>query len=119
MNTLQKTICASLVLASAACGVPLWASDGEREVALEINRANGLLRGGDVDAAIGAYQQLQKLERERGLVLQRRGGPVSQGGHVGRRTLVPNGGRRRERCARGEGPLQPGQLQLRVSPATG
>jgi Ca-activated chloride channel family protein len=64
MNAIQKTLCASLVLTSIVCGPPLWADDGERDLALEINKANELLRGGDVDAAIGVYQLVKERAPE-------------------------------------------------------
>lgn len=64
MNVIQKTICASLALASLASGAPLWAGESERDSALEINHANELLRGGDVDSALGAYQAASELAPE-------------------------------------------------------
>jgi len=64
MNVIHKTICASLALASLACGAPLWAGESERNSALEINKANELLRGGDVDSALGAYQAASELVPE-------------------------------------------------------
>ena len=65
MTIFHKTICASLVAAIAASGAPARANDGEREIAQQINQANSLLRSGDTDKAIGAYQQAQTLEPQR------------------------------------------------------
>ncbi len=62
MNTFQKTFCASLLLATTVCSAPLWAREDKRDLAVENNKANSLLRSGDVEAAIGAYQQAQSLE---------------------------------------------------------
>jgi Ca-activated chloride channel family protein len=61
MNAFQKTFCASLALASLACGVPLWADEVARDSALQINRANELLRGGDVELALAAYQAASEI----------------------------------------------------------
>jgi len=88
MTTFPKIICASLVLTSLACSAPLWAGDGERGLALQINKANGLLRDGDVDAAIGAYRRAQELGPEsedlsyNTAVAQYRKGDVSAAEHL-------------------------------------
>jgi Ca-activated chloride channel family protein len=60
MTTLQKTFCASLVLMSVSGAGQLRAEDGSREIAAQINAANGLLRDGNVDGAIAAYRQTQE-----------------------------------------------------------
>src|SRR5262245_2192051 len=60
MTALQKTFCVSLVLLSLAVAVPARANDGPREIAMQINQANGLLRRGDVDGAIAAYRKAQQ-----------------------------------------------------------
>jgi Ca-activated chloride channel family protein len=59
MNGLHRTICAALMLSSLFAGGQALATDGDCEVAVEINKANGLLRDGDVDAAVKAYRQMQ------------------------------------------------------------
>src|SRR5258705_4807465 len=59
MNGLHRTIRVALMLGSLFAGRQVLAADGEREVAIEINKANGLLRSGDVDAAVKAYRQVQ------------------------------------------------------------
>jgi Ca-activated chloride channel family protein len=59
MNGLHRTIHVALMLGSLLAGGPVLAADGERDVAIEINKANGLLRSGDVDAAVKAYRQVQ------------------------------------------------------------
>jgi Ca-activated chloride channel family protein len=60
MSSYQRLICASMLLASVGAVGNVRAADDSRAVALEINKANELLRKGDVDAAIGAYQKLQQ-----------------------------------------------------------
>ena len=47
------------MLSSLLAGSQVLAAEGEREVAVEINKANGLLRSGDVDGAVKAYRQVQ------------------------------------------------------------
>src|SRR6478672_2824863 len=59
MNVLHRTICVGLMLSSLFAGRQAMAAEGEREVAVEINKANGLLRSGDVDGAVKAYRQVQ------------------------------------------------------------
>lgn len=61
MTTQQKTIRFSIVLLSMVGASPLFAADVDRSVAVQINAANGLLRDGDVDGAIAAYQRVQQL----------------------------------------------------------
>jgi Ca-activated chloride channel family protein len=66
MNGLHRTIRVALMLSSLLTGRQvLAAGDGERQLALEINKANGLLRGGDVDGAMKAYHQVQSGAPER------------------------------------------------------
>jgi len=60
MITFHKTICLAVALGGIAASSPLRADDGRRTAAVHINNANGLLRRGDVDAALKAYQQAQK-----------------------------------------------------------
>src|SRR5262245_53661111 len=60
MTPLQKTFCASLVMSTLAGAVPARAGDGPREIAIQVNQANGLLRRGDVDGAIAAYRKAQE-----------------------------------------------------------
>jgi hypothetical protein len=52
MNTIQTTICASLLLATTVCGGALRAEEADRAFALGVNAANATLRGGDVDGAL-------------------------------------------------------------------
>ncbi len=59
MSNYQRLICASLLLAGVGVAGNVRAADNPRAVAVEINKANELLRKGDVDAAIGAYQKVQ------------------------------------------------------------
>jgi Ca-activated chloride channel family protein len=66
MNGLHRTIRVALMLGSLLAGRQvLSADDGERQVAVEINKANGLLRSGDVDGAVKAYHQVQGSAAER------------------------------------------------------
>src|SRR5882757_8907484 len=66
MSGLHRTIRIALVLSSVLAGQQvLGADDGERQVAVEINKANGLLRSGDVDGAVKAYHQVQSGAPER------------------------------------------------------
>jgi Ca-activated chloride channel family protein len=59
MNGLHRTIRIALMLSSLFAGSQAFAADSERDVAVEINKANGLLRSGAVDAAVKAYRQVQ------------------------------------------------------------
>src|SRR5258707_1095974 len=59
MNGLHRTIRVALMLSSLLAGRRVLAAEGERELAVEINKANGLLRSGDVDGAVKAYRQVQ------------------------------------------------------------
>src|SRR6476661_6482145 len=59
MNSLHRTIRVGLMLSSLLTGRQVLAGEGEREIAAEINKANGLLRSGDVDGAVKAYHQVQ------------------------------------------------------------
>ncbi|TWU25860.1 50S ribosomal protein L22 [Bythopirellula polymerisocia] len=61
MTTMQKTMCSIILLVSVASAGTLRADDADRAVATQINTANSLLRDGDVDGAIAAYQELQEL----------------------------------------------------------
>src|SRR6478609_2200380 len=66
MNGLHRTIRVGLVLSTLLVGRQVLAAEGgEREVATEINKANGLLRSGDVDRAMKAYHQVQTGAPER------------------------------------------------------
>ncbi len=65
MMRIYHTIRVALVLSSLLVGSQLFADDGEREVAVEINKANGLLRSGDVDGAMKAYGEVQAGAPER------------------------------------------------------
>ena len=65
MNGFHKTIGLTLVVASAMGGAAYAADDAAREVAQQINSANGLLRDGKVDAAVAAYRQAQQLAPDR------------------------------------------------------
>ncbi|HVT30842.1 MAG TPA: tetratricopeptide repeat protein [Lacipirellulaceae bacterium] len=65
MSNLQRTICVGLLLGSIASTSTACAADNPRQVALQINKANDLLRQGDVDAAIGAYEKVQKVSPNR------------------------------------------------------
>jgi hypothetical protein len=65
MNGFYQTIRIGLMLSSLLAGGRVLAAEGEREVAVEINKANGLLRSGDVDGAVKAYQQVQGGARDR------------------------------------------------------
>src|SRR5262245_25630619 len=56
---IQHTIRIALMLSTLLAGGRLLADEGEREVAVEINKANELLRSGDVDGAMKAYGQVQ------------------------------------------------------------
>jgi Ca-activated chloride channel homolog len=64
MNAIHTTICAGLLLASLAGGAPLRAGEFDRDSALRINEANELLRGGNVDGAIGAYEAAREFAPE-------------------------------------------------------
>ena len=64
MNTIQTTICASLVLAVTACGGTLRAEEADREFALGVNAANATLRGGDVDGALKQYAEVRTAAPE-------------------------------------------------------
>lgn len=59
MSGLHRTIRVAVMLSSLLAGGRLLAADDEREVAVEINKANGLLRSGDLDGAMKAYSQVQ------------------------------------------------------------
>ncbi len=59
MTGFHRTICVAVALSGMVCGSSLLAADGERDVAVQINQANGLLRSGDVDGAVKAYKQVQ------------------------------------------------------------
>lgn len=61
MTNLQMTICSSLVLLSLASAGPLCAAEADRDLAVQINTANGLLREGDLDGALAAYQEAEQL----------------------------------------------------------
>src|SRR4029079_19487640 len=65
MNGLHRTMCVGLMLSSLLVGRQVLAAEGEREVAAEINKANGLLRSGDVDGAVKAYDEVQNGAPER------------------------------------------------------
>src|SRR5262249_21972288 len=65
MNGLSLTIRLALVASGLLVGGRLMADENERQVATEINKANGLLRSGDVDGAVKAYQQVQSGTGER------------------------------------------------------
>src|SRR3954467_1318552 len=66
MNGLLQTIRIALMLSTVFAGRQVLAGDvGERQVAVEINKANGLLRSGDVDGAVKAYHQVQSGAPER------------------------------------------------------
>jgi Ca-activated chloride channel family protein len=59
MMDIHHTIRVGLVLSSMLVGGRLLAHEGERHIATEINKANELLRTGDVDGAVKAYGQVQ------------------------------------------------------------
>jgi Ca-activated chloride channel family protein len=61
----QRTFRVALCLTCLGWAGSLWAADSERDVAVEINRANALLRGGDVDAAVEAYRHVQSKAADR------------------------------------------------------
>jgi Ca-activated chloride channel family protein len=65
MIDFQRTFRVALALTCLAWAGSLWAADDERDVAIEINRANELLRGGDVDAAVEAYRHLLSKAADR------------------------------------------------------
>src|SRR4051812_40830167 len=65
MNWLNKTIRVALLMSSLMAARQALAAGGEREVAVEINKANGLLRSGDIDAALKAYGQVQNEAPDR------------------------------------------------------
>src|SRR5256885_11600013 len=65
MNGLHRTIRVGLMLGCLLAGRQVLATEGERAVAVEINKANGLLRSGDVDGAVKAYHQVQSGAPER------------------------------------------------------
>src|SRR5215208_905647 len=65
MNGLRHTIRVALMLSSLLVGSQVLAAEGERDVAVEINKANELLRKGDVDAAITSYRQVQNAAPDR------------------------------------------------------
>ena len=60
MIATHTTIRVGLVLGSLLLSGSAWADDRERQVATEINKANEVLRGGDVDGAVKAYQKVQE-----------------------------------------------------------
>src|SRR3954454_19023165 len=59
MTGLHRTICVALVLSSLLAGRYVLAADSQRDVAVEINKANGLLRSGNLDAAVKVYREVQ------------------------------------------------------------
>ena len=65
MIATHTTIRVGLVLGSLLLSGSAWADDRERQVATEINKANEVLRGGDVDGAVKAYQKVQEGTTER------------------------------------------------------
>jgi Ca-activated chloride channel family protein len=81
-------MCAFLALAGLAGGPLARANDGTRDFAVAVNKANALLRNGNVDAAIGAYQQAQQLAPEspdlsyNTAVAQYRKGDVAAAAHL-------------------------------------
>src|SRR5947208_6248887 len=65
MNGSHPKLSALLIMSSLLGGSQLFAAEGERDVAVEINKANGLLRSGDVDAALKTYGQVQNSAPDR------------------------------------------------------
>src|SRR3954470_9532715 len=65
MNRLNSTVRFALLMSSFFAAHQAFAADSEREVAVEINKANGLLRSGDVDSAMKAYHELQNAAPDR------------------------------------------------------
>lgn len=61
MKRIHYSIRLGVALLALASVGPLFAADVERDLATQINAANSLLRSGDVDGAIAAYQQTQEL----------------------------------------------------------
>lgn len=64
MNAIQKTICASLVLAGVASGGASRAADVTREFAVGINEANAKVQAGDVEGALKQYSEVRTLQPE-------------------------------------------------------
>lgn len=60
MNNLMKTLFSILLLTIGSAG-PLYAAEANQDVATQLNSANALLRDGDVEGAMAAYQQLEQL----------------------------------------------------------
>ncbi|MCO6047760.1 hypothetical protein NG895_27975 [Aeoliella sp. ICT_H6.2] len=51
----------SIVLLTIGSAGPLYAAEANQDVATQLNSANALLRDGDVEGAMAAYQQLEQL----------------------------------------------------------
>ena len=65
MTLYNHTLRVAIILGSVLGGGALWADSAEREVATQINSANALLRRGEVDGALRAYEQVDGDKSER------------------------------------------------------